>query len=375
MADANEQGGLQKRAPKKGNLFAPIQEGPDSWKFVDIKEGDMAAPLVEESSFATLFPKYREKYIKEVWTLVKKALLDVGVKAELDLIEGSMTVRTTKKTWDPYIIIKARDVIKLMARSVPYDVALRVLQDEIYCDIIKIRGLTRNKEKFVKRRQRLLGPRGNTLKALELLTNCFIMVQGSTVSVVGHFRQLKTVRKVVEDCMNNIHPVYHIKELMIRKELAKDEKLAGEDWSRFLPNFRKSVNSAKDKKKQRATGTTDLQRDTQTQENTQPQKKKKVKTLFPPAPMPRKEDLLMESGQYFLSEKEKKQKVDKEKRSDTTRKLEESIKEKNKKFEAPEVGREISRDKARREKEKKEDIVDLEEMKKKFGIKSSNFTL
>ena len=91
--------------------------------------------------------------------------------------------------------------------------------------------------------------------------------------------------------------------------------------------------------------------------------------------MPRKEDLLMESGQYFLSEKEKKQKVDKEKRSDTTRKLEESIKEKNKKFEAPEVGREISRDKARREKEKKEDIVDLEEMKKKFGIKSSNFTL
>jgi len=91
----------------------------DHWKVEEFKPEYNPAPFTEESSFATLFPKYRENYLKEVWSHVTRALEKVGIACVLDLVEGSMTVKTTRKTYDPYMILKARDLVKLLARSVP----------------------------------------------------------------------------------------------------------------------------------------------------------------------------------------------------------------------------------------------------------------
>jgi len=250
--------------------------------------------------------------------LITKALEKRGIACTLDLVEGRMEVRTTRKTFDPAAILDARDLIKLLARSVPAPQAIKILQDDIACDVIKIRSLVRNKERFVKRRQRLLGPNGSTLKALELLTSTYILVQGNTVSAMGGFKGLKEVRRVVEDCMANIHPIYHVKELMIKRELAKDPALKNESWDRFLPNFRKKTLSKRHVPR------------------TVVDKSKKAYTPFPPPQEKSKIDLQIESGEYFLAKQAKERAREEERREKQKQKKEEKLRQRNQAFTAPE---------------------------------------
>ncbi len=73
---------------------------------------------------------------------------------------------------------------------------------------------------------------------------------------------------------------------MIKRELQKNPELATESWDRFLPQFKK-----RNVKKKKVV-----------------KKEEKEYEPFPPAQLPRKIDLQLESGEYFAQEVKKKKK-------------------------------------------------------------------
>jgi len=174
--------------------------------------------------------------------------------------------------------MNARDFIRLVARGVTVLQSKRIFSDDTFCDIIKLKIKKMSQDTFVRRRQRLMGPKGTTLKALELLTGCYILIQGKTVAALGPPKGIKTVRNLVENCMKNVHPIYEIKRLMIMRELARNPELADKDWSRFLPKFKKKNYKRKKRPKKKDKG---------------------PRNPFPPPQTPRKVDLQMLSGEYW----------------------------------------------------------------------------
>jgi ribosomal RNA assembly protein len=74
-------------------------------------------------------------------------------------------------------------MVKLLARGVAVGQAVKVLDDAVACDIIKIGNIVRNKERFVKRRQRIIGPDGSTLKASMLQ---FYLLFKAKACFIGH---------------------------------------------------------------------------------------------------------------------------------------------------------------------------------------------
>ncbi|KAJ4911775.1 RNA-binding KH domain-containing protein [Raphanus sativus] len=348
----NENQNQEQKVKYKGkhNKPKPWDDDPniDRWTVEKFEPAWNPTGMLEVSTFSTLFPQYREKYLQDSWPRIESALKQYGVACKLNLVEGSMTVSTTRKTRDPYIVVKARDLIKLLSRSVPAPQAIKILEDEVQCDIIKIGNLVRNKARFVKRRQRLLGPNSSTLKAMEILTDCYILVQGSTVAAMGSFKGLKQVRRVVEECLRNeIHPVYQIKNLMMKRELAKDPSLATESWDRFLPTFRK--NNVQQKKPK--------------------SKEKKTYTPFPPAQPQSKIDMQLESGEYFMNENKKSEKKWQEKQEKQTEKSAEKKRKRDESFRPPEEPTQNSNNSNKSEEGKK----DLTELTQSLKSKTNAF--
>lgn len=79
---------MKKKHKGKHDKPKPWDEDPniDHWKVEKFDPSWNEGGMLEVSSFSTLFPQYREKYLQEAWPMVKAALKEFGVACELNLV-------------------------------------------------------------------------------------------------------------------------------------------------------------------------------------------------------------------------------------------------------------------------------------------------
>jgi ribosomal RNA assembly protein len=166
---------------------------------------------------------------------------------------------------------------------------------------------------------------------------------------------------------------------MVKRELAKDPKLATESWDRFLPQFRKrhltsAQKSAKKREKLAATdaNATPLGDGTPAAAQKKEKPKKKVYTPFPPAQLPRKVDLELESGEYFLKAKEKEAREEAKRKAKQAEATAERKKEREEVYVAPAEEREATvQEKASRRKRQVDGEEDEAARKEKKLLKKA----
>lgn len=272
-------------------------------KDVIFDESRVKHPFLDVSTFEVLFPKHRVQYLKSIEAYAIKASELKKVHFEVDYDKFIMRVSTTDKTRDPYIIIKAYEMIQLLGRGVTLENAVKVLEDGMASEILQARMLCSTEKVFERRRLRLFNPK--ILKSIELITKTHVLVSNKTVCIVGEYRGVHEAKNIIVKCFENVHPAFELKKLIIKKKLMK-ENVEG-DWERFLPNIKKT--HSKKKKMGRKTGG------------------------MPKEIQERKEDIQMQTGEYFSNhENIEKLRIKEEMR----KKREEARRAKRTRFDVPE---------------------------------------
>lgn len=127
----------------------------------------------------------------------KKRLEDrTGIRVEVDSGTGEVTIDEAGAQ-DPVLALKARDVVQAVGRGFSEARAFRLLEEDVYLEVLDIKDFARSKARLEQIRARIIGARGKTRRIIEELTGVDVSVLGHTVSLVGPTFEMAIAREAV----------------------------------------------------------------------------------------------------------------------------------------------------------------------------------
>ena len=135
---------------------------------------------------------------------VKKSIEKLtGTILDIDSDDGTVYITPREDMEDPLGVWNANHIVKAIARGFNPEVAMKLIHDDIYLEIIKLPlYVGKSKKALARYKGRIIGTNGKTRELITELADVDMAVYGKTVSLIGEMDNILVAKEAIEMILN-----------------------------------------------------------------------------------------------------------------------------------------------------------------------------
>lgn len=135
---------------------------------------------------------------------VKKSIEKItGTILDIDSDDGTVYITPREDMEDPLGVWNANHIVKAIARGFNPEVAMKLVHDDIYLEIMKLPlYVGKSKKALARYKGRIIGANGKTRELITELAEVDMAIYGKTVSFIGEIDNVLVAKEAVEMILN-----------------------------------------------------------------------------------------------------------------------------------------------------------------------------
>ena len=135
---------------------------------------------------------------------VKKSIEKLtGTILDIDSDDGTVYITPREDMEDPLGVWNANHIVKAIARGFNPEVAMKLIHDDIYLEIMKLPlYIGKSKKALARYKGRIIGANGKTRELITELADVDMAVYGKTVSLIGEMENILVAKEAIEMILN-----------------------------------------------------------------------------------------------------------------------------------------------------------------------------
>ena len=135
---------------------------------------------------------------------VKKSIEKLtGTILDIDSEDGTVYISPREDMEDPLGVWNANHIVKAIARGFNPEIAMKLIHDDIYLEIMKLPlYVGKSKKALARYKGRIIGKNGKTRELITELAEVDMAVYGKTVSLIGEMDNVLVAKEAIEMILN-----------------------------------------------------------------------------------------------------------------------------------------------------------------------------